>query len=255
MRRKNQSIVGVVSAAADVVLIFLAYMLAVAIRFDVLDGVVSISMNSARFQVVVWSYALIVVLAYAGFHLYQPFRPVRLWRDAGKVLLVNMAGVLVWMSLLFTFKLMDVSRGTLALFWLISSILVILRILLVGRIRQSMWKKDKYLRHVIVVGNGRNAKNYIQENYSRDISLDDVSKEVNISPYYFSKLFKEEAGENFIEYLTRIRIETAKTMLKDPNLSIKEIGVLSGYVDPNYFSRIFKKQTDMTPREYRERYC
>ena len=48
------------------------------------------------------------------------------------------------------------------------------------------------------------AKNYIQENYSRDISLDDVSKEVNISPYYFSKLFKEEAGENFIEYLTRI---------------------------------------------------
>ena len=99
------------------------------------------------------------------------------------------------------------------------------------------------------------AKNYIQENYSRDISLDDVSKEVNISPYYFSKLFKEEAGENFIEYLTRIRIETAKTMLKDPNLSIKEIGVLSGYVDPNYFSRIFKKQTDMTPREYRERYC
>lgn len=99
------------------------------------------------------------------------------------------------------------------------------------------------------------AKKYIQENYSKDISLDDVSKEVSISPYYFSKLFKEEAGENFIEYLTRIRIEKAKEMLKKPELSIKEVGVMSGYGDPNYFSRIFKKQTDMTPREYRERYC
>ncbi len=44
---------------------------------------------------------------------------------------------------------------------------------------------------------------YIQENYSRNISLDDVSSQVNISPYYFSKIFKEETGENFIEYLTK----------------------------------------------------
>ena len=98
------------------------------------------------------------------------------------------------------------------------------------------------------------AQNYIQENFGKDISLDDVSKEVNISPYYFSKLFKEESGENFIEYLTRIRMERAKEMLKNPELSIKEVGMRSGYGDPNYFSRIFKKQTDMTPLEYRERY-
>lgn len=97
------------------------------------------------------------------------------------------------------------------------------------------------------------AMNYIQSNYSRDISLDDVSKEVNISPYYFSKLFKEESGENFIEYLTRIRMEKAKEMLKNPELSIKEIGAACGYADSNYFSRIFKKHMDMTPREYREK--
>lgn len=97
------------------------------------------------------------------------------------------------------------------------------------------------------------ARSYIQENYGKDISLDDVSKEVNVSPYYFSKLFKEESGENFIEYLTKIRIDHAKEMLKNPELSVKEIGLRSGYSDPNYFSRIFKKQTDMTPREFRER--
>jgi two-component system response regulator YesN len=100
----------------------------------------------------------------------------------------------------------------------------------------------------------KRAKSYIDENYSRDISLDEVSREVNISPYYFSKIFKEEANENFIEYLTRVRIEKAKEMLENPALSIKEVSVRSGYADPNYFSRIFKKQTDMTPREYKAKY-
>ncbi|MCD8022960.1 MAG: response regulator [Lachnospiraceae bacterium] len=97
----------------------------------------------------------------------------------------------------------------------------------------------------------KKAKHYIQENYSHDISLDDVSRAVNISPYYFSKVFKEESGENFIEYLTRIRIEKAKELLEKPELSVKAISSMCGYADPNYFSRSFKKQTDMTPREYR----
>ena len=56
---------------------------------------------------------------------------------------------------------------------------------------------------------------YIQENYSKDISLDDVSSQVNISPYYFSKIFKEETGENFIEYLTRVRIDKSQRLLVD----------------------------------------
>lgn len=96
------------------------------------------------------------------------------------------------------------------------------------------------------------AQKYIRENFAKDISLDDVSREVNVSPYYFSKLFKEEVGENFIDYLTGLRIAKAKETLKDVSVSVKEAGLKSGYPDPNYFSRIFKKQTGMTPREYRE---
>ena len=96
------------------------------------------------------------------------------------------------------------------------------------------------------------AKSYIRENFDKDISLDDVSREVNVSPYYFSKLFKEEAGKNFIEYLTQIRIEHARTLLEKETLSIKEISIMAGYSDPNYFSRIFRKQMNMSPREYRE---
>ena len=97
------------------------------------------------------------------------------------------------------------------------------------------------------------AKTYIDGNYGRDLSLDEVSKAVDISPYYFSKLFKEETGENFIEYLTKVRISRAKELLTDPNVSIKEVCASSGYSDPNYFSRIFKKYEGVTPSEYREK--
>lgn len=93
---------------------------------------------------------------------------------------------------------------------------------------------------------------YIEKHFSRDINLDEVAKSVNVSPYYFSKLFKEETGTNFIEYLTNLRIETAKRLLKERNLSIKEICIESGYSNPNYFSRIFKKWTGITPTEFRE---
>lgn len=96
------------------------------------------------------------------------------------------------------------------------------------------------------------AKLYIIENYNKDISLDEVSRKVDISPYYFSKLFKEQTGENFIEYLTNIRIEKAKNLLSNSDLNIKNICIDTGYSDPNYFSRIFKKQVGVTPTEYRE---
>ena len=97
------------------------------------------------------------------------------------------------------------------------------------------------------------AKEYIRENFQKDLTLDEVSKVVDISPYYFSKLFKQETGENFIEYLTKVRMKNAEGLLKDSSYSIKEICAASGYGDPNYFSRIFKKYEGVTPSEYRER--
>lgn len=96
------------------------------------------------------------------------------------------------------------------------------------------------------------AKEYINNNYSKDISLDDVSRQVNISPYYFSKIFKEDMGEGFVEYLTKIRMEKAKELLTTTEYSMKEICAMVGYADPNYFSRSFKKNVGVTPTEYKE---
>ena len=82
--------------------------------------------------------------------------------------------------------------------------------------------------------------------------MDEVSYLVNISPYYFSKIFKEETGENFIEYVTNIRITKAKELLEKSEFSMKEICAEVGYSDPNYFSRTFKKNVGVTPTEYKE---
>lgn len=96
------------------------------------------------------------------------------------------------------------------------------------------------------------AKAYIDSHYFKEISLDEVSREVNISPYYFSKLFKEETGGNFIDYVTAIRMEKAKELLSSTDKSMKEICSAVGYQDPNYFSRTFKKNVGVTPTKYKE---
>lgn len=96
------------------------------------------------------------------------------------------------------------------------------------------------------------AKDYILKNYHRDLTLDEVSRSVHVSPYYFSKLFKDETGENYVEYLTKVRIRQAKVMLLDPSNSIKQICLSVGYGDPSYFSRIFKRYEGVTPSEFRD---
>lgn len=92
----------------------------------------------------------------------------------------------------------------------------------------------------------------INERFSQDLTLDDVSKELYISPQYLSRLYKNETGENFIERLTAVRIENAKKLMKESKYSIKEICFMSGYCDPNYFSKLFKKHEGISPTDYQK---
>lgn len=116
--------------------------------------------------------------------------------------------------------------------------------------KNMMTKKEEHENQLVV-----KAQNYIQENFQKDLSLDEVSRQLDLSPYYFSKLFKEETGYNFVEYLTSLRMKKAQELLMQESLSMKEICVSVGYSDPNYFSRIFKKHMGVTPTEYREKEC
>ncbi|WP_199426876.1 response regulator transcription factor [Thermaerobacillus caldiproteolyticus] len=107
-------------------------------------------------------------------------------------------------------------------------------------------------RHQQANGKLGKAKEYIAAYYDRPLTLEEVAEHVGLSPYYFSKLFKDRFGMTFIDYLTEVRIERAKEEMRDPKKSLKEVCFLVGYNDPNYFSRVFKKQTGLSPTEYRK---
>ncbi|WEG14752.1 response regulator [Pullulanibacillus sp. KACC 23026] len=96
------------------------------------------------------------------------------------------------------------------------------------------------------------AKDWIDAHFCEAVTLDDVAAEVQLSPYYFSKLFKEHYGQTFIDYLTQKRIELSKSLLINTEKTFKEICFEVGYHDPNYFSRVFKKMTGKTPSDYRK---
>ncbi|ORC34313.1 DNA-binding response regulator [Marispirochaeta aestuarii] len=124
-----------------------------------------------------------------------------------------------------------------------------------GQLRNliEMWilYRDEHMntRHNGII---RKAKNYIAENYmSQDMSLNTVASFVYVSPNHFSTIFSQEAGETFIEYLTNTRIENAKRLLSCSAMKCSDIAYEVGYSDPHYFSFIFKKNTGISPRDYR----
>jgi two-component system response regulator YesN len=94
------------------------------------------------------------------------------------------------------------------------------------------------------------ANRIINERFTQELTLDGISKELYISPQYFSRLYKQEMGINFIEQLTLIRMQHAKKLMEMEEYSIKEICYMSGYSDPNYFSRLFKKFEGVSPSAY-----
>lgn len=99
----------------------------------------------------------------------------------------------------------------------------------------------------------KEAVKYIESNYMNDdLSLNQLAAHVNISPNHLSMIFSQETGSTFIKYLTDLRIEKAKTLLKTTAYRSSDIGAQVGYRDPHYFSFIFKKIMGVTPTNYRE---
>lgn len=100
----------------------------------------------------------------------------------------------------------------------------------------------KYMKEII---------GYISQNYNRDISINDVSEYVGLSYSHVRKIFKEEIGENIIEFINNIRINEAKKLLANMDINIKDIAMNLGYNNVQSFTRFFKKNEGITPGEYR----
>ncbi len=95
-------------------------------------------------------------------------------------------------------------------------------------------------------------KRYIQENYSRDITRDEIAASVFLSPDYAAKLFKTETGVPLRDYVNEVRILHARQLLAEDKLSVSEVAVQVGLDNFSYFSTLFRKATGLSPREYRQ---
>lgn len=96
------------------------------------------------------------------------------------------------------------------------------------------------------------AVQYIDEHYSEDVTLEMIADMVYVSSNYLSRLFSNEVGQGFMEYITSKRIEKAKQLLGEKDSKAFDVGDRVGYENPQYFSRIFKKYTGMSPIEYKD---
>jgi len=97
----------------------------------------------------------------------------------------------------------------------------------------------------------RKAENFIMENFTRKISLKEISAVAGLSPPYFSTIFKDEMGENLSKYLNRLRVEKASRLLLETDMSLSEIAACCCFEDQSWFSKIFKAYTGISPGKYR----
>ncbi|GGF84540.1 AraC family transcriptional regulator [Paenibacillus albidus] len=96
------------------------------------------------------------------------------------------------------------------------------------------------------------AKRYIESNYHKDLSIEEVAEMADLSISHFCTLFKQISGYTFLEYVTYCRMEKAKYILQNSNVKVYQVAPLVGYQDPRYFTQVFKKASGKTPTEYRE---
>ena len=86
----------------------------------------------------------------------------------------------------------------------------------------------------------------------KKITLEEVAGKVYLNPSYFSKIFKDEIGCPFVNYVSKVRVEKSKALLQDPSIPLTDVSNLVGFEDQSYYTRVFKKMTGMTPGRFRK---
>ena len=116
----------------------------------------------------------------------------------------------------------------------------------IGLVSNGDWLLDTYSS-----GHNSGLLN-IHKNYKdSSLALDGIAKEFNISKFYLSRFFKENTGEKYIDYISNLRIQEAKRLLKEENLSIRDVIQNVGYFDMASFNKKFKRAVGISAREYK----
>lgn len=110
---------------------------------------------------------------------------------------------------------------------------------------QSQLEQNKYSQLV------KKAIEYTEKHYSEALSVKTISMELFITPNYFSQIFKSQTGDNYTDYVNKVRVHHAIALLKDPRRKVYEVAEQVGYQNYKYFNTVFKKVTGLSPKEYR----
>lgn len=97
-----------------------------------------------------------------------------------------------------------------------------------------------------------NIKKYIRQNYEKDLTLEEIAASVYLSPYYAARMFKNAQGMTIMNYVTKVRVEEAKKLLRNPRFQVEEIAQKLGYNDASYFSKVFRRSEGMSPTQFRQ---
>ncbi len=119
-------------------------------------------------------------------------------------------------------------------------------LIMISRYKRNSVKQELKGSYKII----QDAAMYIKENFSQNIDLDFLAQKYAMSSGHFSKLFKRVTGVKLTEYITVSRIMAAQEMLSSENKNITEVAIACGFNDSNYFTRVFKRETGMTPKKY-----
>jgi AraC-like DNA-binding protein/ligand-binding sensor protein len=114
---------------------------------------------------------------------------------------------------------------------------------------KAVQRNDKVKNHQII----NKIKEFIRCNYHRGLTLEEIAESVYLSPYYISRIFKEEQNITVMDYLTKVRLEEAKKLLRNPRYNIDEISDKLGYSDPSYFSKVFRRYEGVSPSQFRQK--
>lgn len=115
----------------------------------------------------------------------------------------------------------------------------------------SLWESGEEKNTDSILQQVEQIHRYIEKSYHENITLTALAEQYHMDASYLSRIFSQKYGETIIAFLTRIRMEHAAELMKDPDKKLETISFLVGYDDYNYFSRVFRKKMGSSPREYR----
>jgi YesN/AraC family two-component response regulator len=101
----------------------------------------------------------------------------------------------------------------------------------------------------------RRARAYIAGHHEDPVNLEEIAKAMHVSTFYFCKMFKKATGLTFTDYLGRVRVEKAKTLLLNPHLRVSEIAYMVGFQSLTHFNRVFRHLNGESPSQFRDAGC